>query len=330
MHCSIHIFLLTIVLLPIGCRINQNTHLDVEEQLHDFGIVRPKSTLKKTFTLKNTSATRIVFSKVVSSCGCTVAKLEKSALTPQESGVVEVSLETGENSDNLIQHVELFVSGKTGRQFVLGVTAKVRAPLSVADRNLQFVFDQYDSSFAPVTTYVSNFTGRPWNTVSVSGCVKPSWVSIERSPVTMQVGATESWKIQITPLANAIDILENGKIVFEASDGEKGVALTSLKTLQNVRAFPSVVVFSKSELRESVFEDVHISVQSPQLLPGINQFCVEGVPPELAITKVSQRADSVTLRITAKPRPESLTCEIRPKLVFGAKRVEDPIRIILE
>lgn len=64
----------------------------LNDQRHDFGVVRAGSTLEHVFRLTNPSNVPITIDNVTSGCGCTVAQLPQHDLEPQGSVEVPVSV----------------------------------------------------------------------------------------------------------------------------------------------------------------------------------------------------------------------------------------------
>jgi len=56
--------------------------LELSESVHDFGKLRPQEVVKCTVLIRNVGGDTLTISNVHSSCGCTVAKLDKSELAP--------------------------------------------------------------------------------------------------------------------------------------------------------------------------------------------------------------------------------------------------------
>lgn len=97
----IKIFLLFLFLIfpATGCypQHQQNTMAQPEVSdpySWDFGQVREGEVLKHNFVLKNESKKILNIKDVNTSCGCTVSKVEKKTLLPDESTLIEVKFNT--------------------------------------------------------------------------------------------------------------------------------------------------------------------------------------------------------------------------------------------
>ena len=71
----------------------------------DFGQVKQGEVLKHNFILKNESQKILNIKDVNTSCGCTVSKVEKKTLLPQESTPIEVEFKTQGYSGGVKQYI---------------------------------------------------------------------------------------------------------------------------------------------------------------------------------------------------------------------------------
>ena len=65
-----------------------------DQKLIDYGIVEFGIDGKKTFTFKNTGNAPLIFTRIYSSCGCTIPKKPKKPIMPGESSSIEVEYDT--------------------------------------------------------------------------------------------------------------------------------------------------------------------------------------------------------------------------------------------
>jgi hypothetical protein len=62
----------------------QAPKLTFDEPLHDFGRIKQGDVIEKVFSFRNDGKTTLSIRKTNSSCGCTVASMEKTELLPGE------------------------------------------------------------------------------------------------------------------------------------------------------------------------------------------------------------------------------------------------------
>ena len=65
-----------------------------DQKLIDYGIVEFGIDGKKTFTFKNTGNAPLIFTRIYSSCGCTIPKKPEKPILPGESSSIEVEYDT--------------------------------------------------------------------------------------------------------------------------------------------------------------------------------------------------------------------------------------------
>lgn len=65
-----------------------------KEEVHDFGTVKSGPELKHNFSFTNKGGGLLTIQQIQTSCGCTVAKVEKKSYKPGESGKIHVTFST--------------------------------------------------------------------------------------------------------------------------------------------------------------------------------------------------------------------------------------------
>ena len=65
-----------------------------KETIIDYGIIENGVDGKKTFEFKNTGDSPLIFTRIFSSCGCTIPKKPEKPIEPGESGIIEVEYDT--------------------------------------------------------------------------------------------------------------------------------------------------------------------------------------------------------------------------------------------
>ena len=68
--------------------------ISFKETLIDYGTIENGDNGKKTFEFKNTGNSTLIFSRIFSSCGCTIPKKPEKPIQPGESGTIEVEYDT--------------------------------------------------------------------------------------------------------------------------------------------------------------------------------------------------------------------------------------------
>ena len=68
--------------------------ISFKETLIDYGTIENGDNGQKTFEFKNTGNSPLIFSRIFSSCGCTIPKKPEKPIQPGESGTIEVEYDT--------------------------------------------------------------------------------------------------------------------------------------------------------------------------------------------------------------------------------------------
>jgi hypothetical protein len=68
--------------------------ISFKETLIDYGTIENGDNGKKTFEFKNTGNSPLIFSRIFSSCGCTIPKKPEKPIQPGESGTIDVEYDT--------------------------------------------------------------------------------------------------------------------------------------------------------------------------------------------------------------------------------------------
>lgn len=68
--------------------------ISFKETIIDYGIIENGDDGKRTFEFKNTGNSPLIFTRIFSSCGCTIPKKPEKPVQPGESGTIEVKYDT--------------------------------------------------------------------------------------------------------------------------------------------------------------------------------------------------------------------------------------------
>ena len=89
--------LLIICLVSFAIPINSQekiAEISFNETIIDYGTIENGVDGKRTFEFKNIGNAPLVFSRIFSSCGCTIPKKPEKPIQPGESGIIEVEYDT--------------------------------------------------------------------------------------------------------------------------------------------------------------------------------------------------------------------------------------------
>ena len=68
--------------------------ISFKETIIDYGIIENGEDGKRTFEFKNTGNSPLIFTRIMSSCGCTIPKKPEKPILPGETGEIQVSYDT--------------------------------------------------------------------------------------------------------------------------------------------------------------------------------------------------------------------------------------------
>ncbi len=72
----------------------KSAEISFTETIIDYGTIENGEDGKRTFEFKNTGNAPLIFSRIFSSCGCTIPKKPEKPILPGESGSIEVEYDT--------------------------------------------------------------------------------------------------------------------------------------------------------------------------------------------------------------------------------------------
>ena len=137
--CFKTVVVLSAALFSCGTLLAQaGPKIEASESQYSFGSVYQGTVVKHVFTLRNAGKDTLQIENVRSSCGCTVAMVDKKNVAPGESTLVEASF----NSDRFAGHVskDIYVQSNDPAQPVtkLSLTGEVKVDLSISPGTIYF------------------------------------------------------------------------------------------------------------------------------------------------------------------------------------------------
>jgi hypothetical protein len=113
---SLILWFLCLTLLETGC-LAQKEQVVVDKQevsdlySWDFGQAKEGEVLKHDFRLKNESKENLNIKDVDTSCSCTVSKVAKKTLMPDEETLIEIQFDTKGYSGSVQQYIYVHTDG---------------------------------------------------------------------------------------------------------------------------------------------------------------------------------------------------------------------------
>lgn len=87
------IMCLVLYTIPLQSQ-EESAEISFKETIIDYGTIENGVDGKRTFEFKNIGNAPLIFSRIISSCGCTIPKKPEQPIQPGESGIIEVEYDT--------------------------------------------------------------------------------------------------------------------------------------------------------------------------------------------------------------------------------------------
>ncbi|RMD85529.1 MAG: DUF1573 domain-containing protein [Candidatus Dadabacteria bacterium] len=113
--------------------------IELDSTQYDFGKVTQGEVVEHTFTIKNSGKKILRIIRVTPSCGCTVAKIKKTLLAPNETASLKVRFDTEGFMGNKVKTVTIYSNDPDSQVVVLTIKGVVLSDLETEPDRLQFL-----------------------------------------------------------------------------------------------------------------------------------------------------------------------------------------------
>jgi hypothetical protein len=125
--------------------------IKVKKPVHNFGKVGPNKRQNCEFVFKNVGNGTLKITKVQTTCGCTVAKLEKKTYAPGESGSVNVNFRTPTREGKTTKRLYILSNDKKNPKVGLTLKATVELKIAFKPKSLDLSLRDENAAIKPVT-----------------------------------------------------------------------------------------------------------------------------------------------------------------------------------
>jgi hypothetical protein len=144
-------------------------HLVVPTGPMDMGFIAPDSIVRFHFSVRNLGTVSLRIKKVFASCGCTVAKINRTTLAPGASALVSVAFHSAGYWRGV--HKEIyFVSNDSSRPFQqLSLFGYVRVGTRLEAKSINLGTGEFEQRLRPKIVHVLADAGTPAGAVRFAG-----------------------------------------------------------------------------------------------------------------------------------------------------------------
>jgi hypothetical protein len=168
---------------------------------HDFGVIRPESTVQHRFAVENTSAQEWTIAAISRSCVCAVATTTATVLKPGATEEFEVVYRAGAKSTDFEQAVQVQFAEPEPPEVIFRVFGRIRQPVTVVPADIQFGPIPPHAQ-ASVWLELGNHSGVAWSAIRLRD--HPSWLEVAEAPVRAwgpdaahSADAMERWRVEV-------------------------------------------------------------------------------------------------------------------------------------
>ena len=219
--------------------------IEVENLVHDFGVLGPGASDKCEFIFKNTGDAVLKISRIQSTCGCTVPKLAKNDYAPGESGVVKVTFKSPVRAGSTKKHLYIHSNDPETPKFQLTVKAKTEIKIDVTPDKLNPIINKENAGIGPIT--LKSKDGKPFaikgfdspkktmtadfapNVTGTEFVIQPK-VDIEKlkknlkGNITIKLSHPQCDQVNISySTLPAFQVTKNGRLIIQNAEPEKTV-----------------------------------------------------------------------------------------------------------
>ncbi|XZE18155.1 DUF1573 domain-containing protein [Pirellulaceae bacterium SH449] len=210
---------------------------------HDFGFIVAGSNVHHTFEITNDTNETWTIVETRSDCTCTVAKLAKNVIPPNETLEIVVGFNAPDSPSNDVRKVGFFLEKKSSDPILLLVKARVRKKLNVSSVDLG-VHSVGTGERRPVFFDVENFSKESWDGINIeSDCRWFSGTATQADLAYQEDGPVQRWRV--TCQIDAADVEHGdhrGRVIISGGGLREEVPIV-MRVISPVVAIPAQVFF---------------------------------------------------------------------------------------
>ncbi len=123
---------------PAAAEQRDEPRIAFDETVHDFGVVGQNTTVVHEFPFHNVGGSILQIESVESSCGCTASLLSSDSIAPGETGVLEVSFDSGLRRGTTTNNLTVYTNDSATPEVKIEILAEVEPLFAVEPQILVF------------------------------------------------------------------------------------------------------------------------------------------------------------------------------------------------
>jgi hypothetical protein len=127
--------------------------IDVEQEIADFGQVKPKSIHSFVYKFKNTGSEKLVISRVQSTCGCSVPELKQKEYAPGESGQIKTTYTAPTREGATTKHLYIHSNDSVNPRYPLIIKSTTVLKANVEPSKLDLSMNKDNCGFDELKVY---------------------------------------------------------------------------------------------------------------------------------------------------------------------------------
>jgi hypothetical protein len=131
----------------------EGPRIEVENEIADFGQVKPKSVHSYSYKFKNIGSEQLVISRVQSTCGCTVPELKVKEYAPGESGEVKITYTASSREGDTTKHLYIHSNDPHNPRYPLIIKSTTVLKANVEPSSLDLSMVKEDAGFPELKIY---------------------------------------------------------------------------------------------------------------------------------------------------------------------------------
>lgn len=224
-----NIFIYGMLLFLPSLLLGQKAKIAFENTSFDMGII-PETGGKVTYHFQfiNRGKAPLIIKYVESSCGCTIPKWNRRPILPQDSGTITVTFNPKDRPGVFTKKIIVYTNA-THPNTVLKISGEVIAkpvnilqeyPFRVGD--LRFNADTINLQQLHNKQQVITFINTGKKNISILSILKPDYLSIDCTPLTLEKGMMGNLIIRYIPTAKD-KITPSDRVLIKTTQGDTQV-----------------------------------------------------------------------------------------------------------